>query len=58
MLRDLRFTYRHYVQDLQLYMDLMFELNGSLMFPGKRRELEYTKTILEVVLEMYELDYR
>ena len=58
MLRDLSFTERHYRQDLGRYLALVSELNNCVMSPARREELEWSKVVLEVVLDMYEVDYR
>lgn len=47
-----------YLRDLQQYLRLVDELNNCVMSDGRRGELETAKEILEVVLDMYEVDYR
>lgn len=58
VLRDLGFTVHHYLRDLEIYLSLMDEFNNCVMSASRREGLEYTKAVLEVVLDMYELDHR
>ena len=45
----------HYAADLTKYLEIMSELNNSLMMPARRATLETCKEALEIVLEMYEI---
>ena len=48
----------YYRQDLQKYLEIMDELQHSLMSPRRRRQLENCKEALEIVLDMYVVDLR
>ena len=47
-----------YLRDLEQYLRVISDLNNVVMSPKRRGVLETAKKALEVVLGMYELDYR
>ena len=47
-----------YAADLTKYFEIMDELNNSLMHPNRRAMLETCAEALEVVLELYDIDYK
>ena len=47
-----------YAADLSKYMEIMNELQHSIMHPNRRAVLETCKHALEIVLDMYEVDNR
>ena len=51
-------TAAHYAADLTKYLEIVDELNNSLMMPARRAVLETCKEALEIVLEMHEVDNR
>ena len=47
-----------YAADLTKYLEIMDELQHSLMMPQRRRTLETCAEALTVVLELYDIDYK
>lgn len=48
----------YYLTDLKQYLRIMDELNNVVMSSKRRRTLEDSKEILEIILDMYEIDWR
>ena len=46
----------HYAADLTKLLEIVDELNNSLMMPARRATLETCKETLEIVLEMHGVD--
>lgn len=44
-----------YATDLEQYLEIVYELNNSLMMPARRQTLETCKEALEIVLDLYEI---
>jgi len=47
-----------YAADLTKYLEIMDELQHSLMHPNRRAVLETCAEALGIVLELYDIDYK